>query len=82
MKLGKQILKVLGQTYAADAMIEKRVGRHVLVFKTDDFGRPVLLFIGKHGAHDRIHGERFTRHLVIDASGQIVKDHWDNKEKT
>lgn len=82
MKLGKEILKVLGQTYAADAMIERRVGRQTLLFKTDSFGRPVLLFMGKKGDDGQVKGERFTRQLVTDANGKVIKDHWDNKGRT
>ncbi len=80
MKLGQKILKVVSQTYEADTLIERHVGRHALAFKTDEFGRPVLLFLGRAGEHG-IKGERYTRRLVTDAAGKVVKDHWDNKGK-
>jgi hypothetical protein len=82
MKLGKDICKVLEKAYEPDIIIERKMGRYNLVFKTDDFGRPVLLFVGKADEHGKIKGERFSRRLVIDTSGKVIKDHWDNKGKT
>ncbi len=82
MKLGKDIQKILSQVYAPDTMIERKMGRYDLAFKTDDFGRPVLLFLGKYTEHGKIKGERFARRLVTDTEGRVIKDHWDNKGKT
>ena len=79
MKLGKDILKLLSQPYEPGTMIERRMGRYDLAFKTDDLGRPVLLFLGKYDAAGKIKGERFARRLVTGPSGQVLKDHWDNK---
>ena len=56
-------------------MIRLRFGRYDLAFKTDDEGRPVLLFMGKADANGHINGERFVRNL------QAGKDQWDNKGK-
>lgn len=81
MKLGNDVMKILGRTYEPDAMIERSMGRYDLAFKTDELGRPVLLFLGKANENGRIKGERFARRLVADAAGNIIKDHWDNKGK-
>lgn len=81
MKLGKDILKILGQNYGPDTMIERRMGRYDLAFKTDHAGRPVLLFLGQADEKGKIKGERFVRRLVTGAEGVIIKDHWDNKGK-
>lgn len=79
MKLGKQILNILNKTYAASTMVETRFGRYDLAFRTDDAGRPVLLFIGAKDANGWVAGERFTRTIVTDRENNIIKDHWDNK---
>lgn len=81
MKLGNDIQKILSKTYEADAMISRTMGRYDLAFKTDELGRPILLFLGKADEHGRIKGERFARRLVADAEGNLIKDHWDNKGK-
>jgi hypothetical protein len=81
MRLGNDILKILSRVYEPDTMIERRMGRYDLAFKTDELGRPILLFLGRAGENGRIKGERFARRLVTGTDGQIVKDHWDNKGK-
>jgi hypothetical protein len=74
-------LKVLSKTYAPDKMIDQRFGRYDLAFKTDEAGRPVLLFMGKADEEGKIKGERFARRLQMGQDGKIIKDHWDNKGK-
>jgi hypothetical protein len=81
MKLGKDLEKILSRTYEADTMIDRSMGRYDLAFKTDDKGRPILLFIGKADELGKIKGERFARRIVEDAAGNVIKDHWDNKGK-
>lgn len=81
MKLGNDILKILGRSYEPGSMVERSMGRYDLFFKTDELGRPVILFLGKTDGNGKIKGERFARRLVTDANGQIIKDHWDNKGK-
>jgi len=49
--------------------------------KTDEQGRPVLLFMGKADADGKIKGEHFARRLQTDNDGRVIKDHWDNKGK-
>lgn len=79
--LKEPILKVLSKTYEASAMIELKFKRYDLAIKTDELGRPILLFIGEKDAGGKIKGERFARRLVVDADGKVVKDHWDHKGK-
>lgn len=76
MKIGTELLKILTKTYTPEEMISQRFGRYDLAFKTDEEGRPVILFIGKAVENGKIKGERFSRQL------QGGKDHWDNKGKT
>lgn len=82
MKIGAELSKVLSKTYAPGQMISQRFGRYDLAFKTDEQGRPVLLYMGKADADGKIKGERFARRLQTNQNGEIIKDHWDNKGKT
>jgi hypothetical protein len=75
------LLKLLNKVYEASAMLEQRFGRYDLAFKTDEKGRPILLFIGEKDPNGKIKGERYARRLVFDKEGNIIKDHWDNKGK-
>lgn len=78
--LKEPILKLMNRTYEPQRIIELTFGRYDLAFKTDQLGRPVLLFIGKKDRFTgKIVGERFARRLLQDESGLILKDHWDNK---
>ncbi|MCJ8211569.1 hypothetical protein MUY27_17750 [Mucilaginibacter sp. RS28] len=52
-----------------------------MAFKTDERGRPVLLFIGQKDENGNIKGERFARRLKEGADGELIKDHWDHKGK-
>jgi hypothetical protein len=76
------LLKILSAHYEPSSLIEKPFGRYDLVFKTDEAGRAILLFMGKKDLTGKIKGERYARRLVIDANGKVVKDHWDHKGKT
>lgn len=82
MKVGPELLKILTKTYAPDQLQHHRFGRYDLAFKTDEQGRPTILFIGKADENGKIKGERFARNFKTDPSGRIIKDHWDNKGKT
>lgn len=65
--------------YAPDSMIEMKFKGLDLMFKTDSDGNPVTLFIGKKTAEFKIKGERYSRTLIADADGAVIKDHWDLK---
>lgn len=80
MKLKDPVLNVLGKQYEPSSMIEVRFGRYDLAFRTDDGGRPILLFIGRKMENGRIGGERYARRLKIE-DGKKIKDHWEHKGK-
>ncbi|QHS56857.1 hypothetical protein GWR56_15375 [Mucilaginibacter sp. 14171R-50] len=81
MKLGAQLLALLAKVYKPSSMIETTFQRYDIAFKTDEQGRPILLYIGRREPGGKIKGERFTRRLLTTADGLIIKDHWDNKGK-
>jgi hypothetical protein len=79
MELGHEVMKLLSKTYEPQTMVETRFKRYDLAFKTDDKGRPILLFMGHKDEKGNILGERFARRLKEDDDGNIIKDHWENK---
>lgn len=79
MKIGEKLQKELSKKYPPSSLVQRRFGRYDLALKTDADGNAVLLFIGKADENGRIRGERFSRRRVEDASGRVVKDHWDNQ---
>lgn len=81
MVLGEEILKILNKQYEPSGFVNMTFKRYDIAFKTDEAGRPILLFMGKAGEDGKIKGERFARRLVFGDNGKIIKDHWDNKGK-
>lgn len=81
MVLGDDILKLLHKLYEPSSFLEMKFKRYDIGFKTDEAGRPILLFIGQKTETGKIKGERFARRLVIGPGGEVIKDHWDNKGK-
>ncbi len=79
--LGEPLLKILNKKYSPSTMVEMTFKRYDLAFKTDEEGRPILLFMGKKDENGTIKGERYARKLVVDEEGKLVKDHWDHKGK-
>jgi len=79
MKIGDKLLKELSKRYEPESTIDKKFGRYDLTFRTDEQGNPIILFIGNRNENGRITGNRFTRVIVRDAAGNVLKDHWDAK---
>ncbi|AKD54802.1 hypothetical protein [Spirosoma radiotolerans] len=81
MKIGERLLKHLNKKYEPSRMIAFRFGRYDVATKTDEEGNPILLFIGNADERGIIKGDQFSRRLLKDANGVVVKDHWDYKGK-
>jgi hypothetical protein len=81
MELKEPVLKILSKQYEASAMIETSFKRYDLAFKTDEQGRPILLFMGVKDDQGQIKGERYARRLKVSETGEILKDHWEHKGK-
>jgi hypothetical protein len=81
MKIGERLLKQLNKTYEPSTLVAFRFGRYDVATKTDEAGNPMLLFIGQADERGIIKGDQFTRRLLKDANGAVIKDHWDYKGK-
>ena len=79
--LKEPVLKILNKIYEPSSMVEVKFKRYDLAMKTDEVGRPILLFMGDKDATGKIKGDRYARRLVFDSEGKVVKDHWDHKGK-
>lgn len=71
---------MLDKDYPASSINETTYRGRDIAFKTDNEGRPVLLFIGKKIGPGKIRGERYIRSIVTTSDGR-VKDHWEKKGK-
>lgn len=81
MKMGERLLKHLNKKYEPNRMIAFRFGRYDVAAKTDEEGNPILVFVGTADERGIIKGDQFARRLLKDASGVLIKDHWDYKGK-
>ncbi|WP_080058496.1 hypothetical protein [Spirosoma aerolatum] len=79
MKLGERLRKRLDKKYEPSKLVAFRFGRYDVAIKTDLEGNPILAFVGKANEHGMIKGDQFNRHLVKNAQGVVIKDHWDYK---
>ena len=82
MKLNESLLLKLAKTYEPSSMLNMKFRGTDLAVKTDREGNPVVLFVGRKQADGKIKGERYTRTLLRDDNGNLIKDHWDLKGKT
>ncbi len=81
MMLKDPILKILNKTYQPNAMVELKFKRYDMAFKTDEKGRPIILFLGEKDKNGKIRGERYARRLLENNEGAVLKDHWEHKGK-
>ena len=82
MKIGENLLKQLSKKYEPSTLVHQCFRGYDLAIKTDEEGNAVLLFIGTANEQGTIKGHRYARRLLKDATGKIIKDHWDYKGKT
>jgi hypothetical protein len=82
MKLGEEILKRINKKFEPSSMVKIRFKSYDIALKTDENGNAIQAFIGKEKENGNIKGDRFTRILIFDEEGKVIKDHWDRKGTT
>lgn len=81
MKLSEDLIKKLSKLYEPSSMLNMKFKGNDVAFKTDEEGRPILMFIGEMTASGNVRGDRYARRLVFDKDGNTIKDHWELKGK-
>jgi hypothetical protein len=79
--MDETFIKKLKQVFEPDTTVSLRIKEKDIVVKTDRDGNAVHAFVGKIQPDGNIKGERYTRQLVKNKEGVIIKDHWDLKGK-
>jgi hypothetical protein len=51
------------------------------VVRTDKDGNAIQLFIGKAKDDGTIKGDRYSRTIIKDREGKVIKDYWERKGK-
>lgn len=79
MSLGEKLIKKLEKPFPPKARIDDVFKGNDYTLLTNDNGEAVSLYIGKRKENGDIKGEYYTRKIIKDSSGKIIKNHWDNK---
>jgi len=79
MSLSESLLKKLKKTYEPFTTVRLRYRGKDVAFNTDASGNAVQLFIGQLKENGNIKGERYSRRMVRDGEGKLIRDHWDRK---
>ena len=82
MPLSEELLKRLNKVYEPSSTIQFRFRGKDVALITDKEGQGMQFFIGQLKENGNIKGDRYSRKIVKDRSGQIVRDHWDRKGRS
>lgn len=81
MPLRNDLIKKLKRKFEPSTTTQFRYRTNDVVIQSDEEGNAILAFIGKANTGGIIKGDRYSRVLKLDKSGNIIKDHWEEKEK-
>jgi hypothetical protein len=82
MALSEVILKKINKKFEPDTWVQLKFRSYDIALKTDEEGNAIQMFIGKLKEDGMIRGERYSRRIIKDSEGNILKQHWDRKGKT
>jgi len=79
MALSDDLIKKLKRRFEPSATTQFRYRTNDIVIQSDEEGNAIRAFIGKANEKGLIKGDRYSRTLLKDKEGKIIKDHWDRK---
>ena len=80
-QLAERLLKKINARYEPSAMVSLRFGHNDIMLRTDEEGNAIQMFIGKLQINGMIKGERYSRSMIKDREGKLIKDYWERKGK-
>ena len=81
MKLSEDLEKKLKARFEASSTVTMRYRNNDIVIRTDKEGNAIQFFIGKANEEGIIKGDRYSRSMIRDREGRIIKDYWERKGK-
>ena len=81
MKLSEDLEKKLKAKFEASTTVEMRYRNNDMVIRTDKEGNAIQFFIGKANDEGVIKGDRYSRSIIRDREGRVIKDYWERKGK-
>ena len=79
MGLSEDLIKKLKRKFEPSATTQFRYRANDVVVQSDEEGNAIRAFIGKANDEGMIKGDRYSRILLKDKEGKVIKDHWDRK---
>lgn len=79
MAIGTELEKKLSKLYEPSSTLDLKFKGNDITIVTNKEGEAVTLFIGKRKDNNIITGERYSRRIIKDKEGKIIKSHWDNQ---
>ena len=79
MGLREDLIKKLKRKFEPSATTQFRYRANDVVIQSDEEGNAIRAFIGKANDEGMIKGDRYSRILLKDKEGKVIKDHWDRK---
>ena len=79
MGLSEDLIKKLKRKFEPSSTIQFRYRTNDVVVQSDEEGNAIRAFIGKADDEGMIKGDRYSRILLKDKEGKVIKDHWDRK---
>lgn len=79
MALSEDLIKKLKRKFEPSATTQFRYRANDVVVQSDEEGNAIRAFIGKANDEGMIKGDRYSRILLKDKEGKVIKDHWDRK---
>lgn len=80
MKLAEKLVKLINRKYEPGTMVSLRFGQQDIRLRTDKEGNAAQMFIGKE-KEGVIRGDRYSRTIITNREGQLLKDYWERKGK-
>ena len=81
MNLSEDLIRKLNKVFTPSSMVQFRYRNKYVAVQTNEEGQAVKMFIGQLKEDGMIRGDRYSRVLVRDRNGALIKDHWDRKGK-
>lgn len=81
MAISEHLQRRIQKKYEPSSLVSFTYKGNDIMLKTDAEGNGVLMFIGKRTRNGKIKGSRYSRRLVVNKDGIVIKDHWEMKGK-
>lgn len=77
--LGKSLETIMNKKHQPSSRLDGTFRGKDMTFITNEYGEPIILYLGKRKANGDIAGEKYSRRIKSRENGNIKESHWDNQ---